>query len=430
MSAQTAYAYYYTANVSLPQYAPDLVQLYLQDNTLWNLVGKSNKLNADGKFYLEQPVLAALGFTAAPYAEGGSRGTYYGATPIKATWDMWRLHAPYQITGDAFDMGKVIGPDGSLDIKATELANTMVSFDYLMALSLRGEHTGRISTVTAAANSTTQSVDDATVFRPGVRVKFGTDTTTYTVTTVNDSAKTIVVSGGTPNTTLADGVFYDSTGTGSAQASYQPYGIADLINHNADLTGPNGYIIRKALTTYAGISRSSYEKWQSTIYAPSAGYTVNENHIKTSLSKIARRQNRAQSKVKWALCSVDTAEMLMSLMPLKERDQKETRVIVGSDGVEVVSMAVEGNRIAVKPVTDYSRYVIDWVNPADIEIRQVDNPNWVKNPGTGEVLKHNFNEVSGTDTFTGTFYWKGNLVGRPLEHGALAGFAVPDGIDR
>ena len=432
MSAQTAYAYYYTANASLPQYAPELVQLYLQDNTLWNLIGKSSKLSADGKFYYKQPILKAIGFTAGAFSEGGARKIYYPATPDVATWDMWRVQSPLQLTGDAFEVGKLISPNGSLNIKDAELANCMTSFDFLMALALRGQHTGVMAHITVAASSLTQTVDDVTVFRPGVRCKHTTNTYMLTVASIDESASTVTFTsdGATPSSAVGDAIYYDNTGRATAISSLMPYGMADLINNAAALTGPGGYIIREALDTYGNISRASVDKWKATIHAPDVGYELNENHIKTSLSKIARRQNRAQSKVKWALCSVDSAELLMTFMPKKWRDQGETRVIIGTDGVEVVAASVEGGKIAVKPIADYPRYIFDWVNPADLEIRQVDDPNWVKNPGTGEVLKGNFNEYSGYDTVTGTFVWKGNLIGRPLEHGALAGFAVPEGISR
>ena len=418
----------------------EMVQAAIENNVLFTKIGQTSAgvvKNDAGHFYVKYTNVFALDYSGGPVAEGSTRpdnGTItndLGAIYLFQTW------IPSELTGLARMAGQLVG-DNMVTIDHLQQAGVGENFNKLGNELMLCNHTGALCYVTVGG-TTSITVDDAhrlrigmivsTVNTAGVEESIGRKITAidYSV----PGAHVLALSSGGGGTALAGDhvVRYLGSTPGNCHNKY-PYGLLDIVNDGAAIL-IDGLTVSPAVDSYAGLSRTTYEKHKATIYRVNGDSSapISKYHFDATLGMVYRR---TQKQAECNLClgsynSILAAADCMSLMRIQGATEPLTKVQLGVGGVEVTSMALKQGKIEFGCVPDLMDGIALWLNTKKLTIRKVGEPNWVLNEN-GQIFHWCGNDGSATagDTYRGSYMWCMSPFGVPIEQAMTSGFQVPN----
>ena len=379
-------------------------------------VGTADVQSEGDMFYVWGDVVTAKGFATRPFtSETMSRPTAYPPTLAIAKWQCYDWWHPFQISGKLAMQGQMIS---KLDALSTYMKVTAEEIAFHRELILTGNHNGILGKVKGTTSSSTSLVvEDASKFRVGQYIdQIATATTAYgsaspvdvLITAVNLKTNTLT----TASNSFTDGYYL----TMQDSAQLYPMGLMDLVNDGTTYTQDSVEVIL-GQTTYAGLTKSSTQGWNSYIEQVTGALT--EKAWNNFLANAVGFYN--DNEIPWthALVNPKTFGYMKSILAPNFRTMSSTDATIrlGALGVELWIPESAQKTFGVIPCGRIPPKCIVFITAPDIGIRYPQEPSW-RRPN-GQILQENTNETAGTFTFTGSFIGIETLIGHPHMHGAL-----------
>lgn len=368
------------------------------------------------KYYYKGTLDVAHGFAGKPFSsETMARPTAYPATLALPSWTCKDYWIPLQITGKLASQGDLIS---MLDYRSVYMQAIKDDIAWFQEYNLAGYSTGQICKVSGAGSGYTFTVDNPAPLRIGNRIDVHSATSggsqlldSGTISAVNYKTGVVTTDVSATSVTVGSYVFNEDS------RGYMGDGLLDLINDgSAHIIG--GIEVSKAVTSYAGLTKSSYpQQWNSYIEEVS---TLTDKTWNGYLANAVDFYHG--DDIPWNECWVNpkTFAFMKSVLAPNFRTMSATDNTIRQGAVDVQLWAPEATVGSFKPVS------IPWIPPncavfvttSDLGIRYPFEPNW-RRMLNGEILHENTNDSTGYFQFTGSFIGIETLIGHPHMHSML-----------